>query len=138
MLFRSADLLLRSQAEGAQLCDLEDLQRLLGLSDAQIRSWLPVLDFRWYGEWPGPAGPPPLRINQASDQLLRRQLGLSEDCCRRLIRERTVRPFRSLADLRQRLQLPDPLLETWIGRLSFQPGLASPLLPQAPRQRDRS
>jgi hypothetical protein len=33
------------------------------------------------------------------------------------------------------LQLPEPQLEAWIGRLSFQPGSASPLLPPAPRRR---
>ena len=92
-----------------------------------------VLVFRWYGELPLSAAPPLLRINQASDHLLRRQLGLSEVCCQRLIRERALRPFRGLAELGQRLQLPDATLEAWIGRLSFEPGLASPLLPPAPK-----
>ncbi|MFN7900464.1 MAG: hypothetical protein ACK5N0_12515 [Synechococcaceae cyanobacterium] len=130
-----ADLLLRSQAEGVQLCGAEDLQRLLGLAEAQIAAWLPVLVFRWYAEPPYPPAPPPLRINQASDQLLHRQLGLSEACCRMLIRERSLRPFSGLADLRQRLKLPEATLEAWIGRLSFQPGLASPSLPPAPKRR---
>jgi DNA uptake protein ComE-like DNA-binding protein len=67
--------------------------------------------------------------------LLRRQLNLSEACCQRLMRERAIRPFRSLEDLRRRLGLSDPLVEGWIGRLSFQPGLGSPLLPPSVRQR---
>ncbi|MEB3361719.1 MAG: hypothetical protein VKI42_06295 [Synechococcaceae cyanobacterium] len=133
-----ADLLLRAQAEGQQLRRAEDLQRLLGLAEAQILSWLPVLVFRWFEDAPRPTAPPPLRINQASDQLLRRQLKLSEACCQRLLRERAIRPFRGLEDLRQRLQLPDRQVEAWVGRLSFQPGQASPLLPPAARQRGGS
>ncbi len=130
-----ADLLLRSRAEGWSCSGPQDLQELLALEDAQILSWLPVLAFRGAGDAAPRAGLPPLRINQASDQRLRRQLGLSEACCQRLLRERALAPFRSLADLRQRLQLPEPQLEAWIGRLSFQPGSASPLLPPAPRRR---
>jgi len=129
-----ADRLLRHQAEGQQLTGPEDLQLLLGLQEAQIKAWLPVLIFHGSDAALRPKGPPPLRINQASDQLLRRQLNLSEACCERLLRERAIRPFRSLDDLRRRLGLGDPQVEAWIGRLSFQPGLASPLLPPSARQ----
>jgi DNA uptake protein ComE-like DNA-binding protein len=129
-----ADRLLRSQAEGQQLTGAEDLRRLLDLTEAEISSWLPVLVFHCFNDAPRPKGPPPLRINQASDQLLRRQLNVSDACCRLLLRERAIRPFRNLEDLRQRLRLPVPQVEAWIGRLSFEPGLASPLLPPAPHQ----
>ena len=129
-----ADRLLRYQAEGLQLTGPEDVQLLLGLEEALITIWSPVLIFECSDPAPRPKAPPPLRINQASDQLLRRQLNLSEACCQLLLRERAVRPFRSLEDLRRRLRLPDHQVEAWIGRLSFQPGLASPLLPPALRQ----
>lgn len=130
-----ADRLLRHQAEGQQLSGPEDVRRLLEFEEAQINSWLPVLIFHGSDAAPRPKAPPPLRINQASDQLLRRQLNLSEACCQRLMRERAIRPFRSLEDLRRRLGLSDPQVEGWIGRLSFQPGLGSPLLPPSVRQR---
>ena len=43
------DLLLRLQASGIQLSCSEDLQRLLELPESLVQTWLPLLEFRWYG-----------------------------------------------------------------------------------------
>jgi hypothetical protein len=123
-----ADLLLRLQAGGVQLSGPEDLQRLLDLDDIRLRAWLPLLRFHWYGE-PAAAAPAPLAINRATAAELEGRLGLSPERCHRLLRERGHAPFRDLAELQQRLQLPASLVETWIGRVSFDPPRPGPALP---------
>jgi hypothetical protein len=123
-----ADLLLRLQAGGVQLSGPEDLQRLLDLDDVRLRAWLPLLRFHWYGE-PVAAVPAPLAINRATAAELEGRLGLSPERCRRLLRERGHAPFRDLAELQLRLQLPASLVETWIGRVSFDPPRPGPALP---------
>ena len=123
------DLLLRLQAGGIQLSGADDLQRVLDLSDALVRRWLPLLEFRWYGE---PAAPlqsaTRVDLNQASSQELA-GLGLDQTRLSRLLRERSRSPFRDLADLQQRLQFPADLVESWIGKVSFKQGPAGPALP---------
>ena len=123
------DLLLRLQAGGIQLSGADDLQRLLDLSEAVVRCWLPLLEFRWYGE---PAAPlqsaTRVDLNQASSQELA-GLGLDPPRLSRLLRERSRSPFRDLADLQQRLQFPADLVESWIGKVSFRQGPAGPALP---------
>lgn len=123
------DLLLRLQAGGIQLSGTDDLQRALELSDAVVRGWQPLLEFRWYGE---PAAPfqaaTRVDLNQASSQKLT-GLGLDAPRLSRLLRERSRSPFRDLADLQQRLQFPADLVESWIGKVSFRQGLAGPELP---------
>jgi len=131
-----ADLLQRLQAGGVQLSGPEDLQRLLQLDEALLRSWLPLLVFRWYGSPPDPA-PAPLAINAAAAQDLRRLGGLEEDRLALLLQERSRRPFRDLADLQQRLALPAAVIESWIGRLSFEPPPPGPRLPRASRRPGR-
>ena len=126
-----ADLLLRLQSGGVQLSGIEDLQRVLELPAAVVESWEPLLEFRWYGE---PALPvqtcTPLDLNRATATQLE-ELGLDPERLRRLLRERGRGPFRDLADLQQRLQLPAALVEAWIGKVRFQPGPAGPVLPPA-------
>ena len=122
------DLLLRLQAGGVQLSGMEDLQRLLNLPGELVTCWHPVLVFRWYGTAPTAAAAPPLDLNCATAQELA-QLGLSSERCRRLLRERARRPYRDLADLQERLQLPAALLEGWIGKVSFSARQAGPTLP---------
>jgi DNA uptake protein ComE-like DNA-binding protein len=125
------DLLLRLQAGGVQLSGSEDLQRVLELSEAMVQTWLPLLEFRWYGEPAMPAGPPSrIDLNRASPRELE-PLGLGPDRLSRLLRERSRSPFLDLADLQQRLQLPASLVESWIGRVQFRPGPAGPVLPPA-------
>ena len=123
------DLLLRLQAGGIQLSGADDLQRVLDLSEAVVRCWLPLLEFRWYGE---PATPiqsaTRVDLNQASSQELA-GLGLDPPRLSRLLRERSRSPFRDLADLQQRLQFPSDLVESWIGKVSFRQGPAGPALP---------
>lgn len=122
------DLLLRLQAGGVQLSGPEDLERLLQLPATVVASWQPLLDYRWYGQQPASAGPTPIDINQATaPQLV--QLGMTRQRSARLLRERARAPFRDLADLQQRLQLPAELIEAWIGKVCFGRGLAGPTLP---------
>lgn len=123
-----ADLLLRLQAGGVQLSGPEDLQRLLALDDDRLRAWLPLLRFQWYGEPPASA-PAPVAINRVAAAELQARLGLSPERCRRLLQERSRAPFRDLAELQQRLQLPPALVEGWIGRVSFDPPRPGPALP---------
>jgi DNA uptake protein ComE-like DNA-binding protein len=128
------DLLLRLQAGGVQLSGADDLQRLLDLTSAQLQAWLPVLEFRWYGEPPATVAPTPaLDLNRASRQQLS-GLGLSAERCRRLLLERARQPFEDLADLQQRLQLPPALVESLIGKVRFGRGPIGPVLPP-PRRR---
>lgn len=122
------DLLLRLQAGGVQLSGPEDLQRLLELPAAVVAAWLPLLEFRWYGEPPAAPSEGRLDLNQARLPDLQ-ALGLSPERSQRLLRERTRAPFRDLADLQQRLQLPPSLVESWIGKVRFGSGPIGPVLP---------
>jgi DNA uptake protein ComE-like DNA-binding protein len=128
-----ADLLLRLQAGGVQLSGPDDLQQLLGLDDQLLATWLPLLSFQWYGE-PAAAAPAPLAVNRASAAELKRRLGLSPERCRRLLAERNRAPFRDLADLQQRLQLPAAQVERWIGQVRFDAAPVSPELPPTRRR----
>ncbi len=128
------DLLLRLQAGGVQLSGPEDLKNLLELSQSQLEAWLPLLEFRWYGEAPTTSSsPPPLDLNRARPLDLL-ALGLSRERIRRLLRERARAPFLDLAELQQRLQLPPELVESWIGRVRFGQGPCGPVLPSTPRR----
>lgn len=129
-----ADLLVRLQAGGVQLSGPEDLQHLLALDPELLRSWLPLLEFRWYGS-PSAANTASLAINAAPARELRRLPDLDEASLARLLRERQRRPFVDLADLQQRLELPAAQIEAWIGRVSFGPAPPGPSLPPAPRLR---
>ncbi|MEO1001760.1 MAG: hypothetical protein AAFX65_01460 [Cyanobacteria bacterium J06638_7] len=127
------DLLMRLQAGGVQLSGAEDLQRLLDMPARQLQGWLPVLRFRWYGQPVQSASAVQrLDLNRAGAAQLD-QLGLTEERRQRLLVERARRPFRDLADLQGRLQLPPDLVEAWIGRVCFSDGKAGPVLPPAPR-----
>jgi DNA uptake protein ComE-like DNA-binding protein len=120
-----ADLLVRLQAGGVQLSGPDDLRRLLNLDGATLREWLPRLVFHWYGE-PAPLPVEPVAINKAGAAELRERLSLSPERLGRLQQERARAPFRDLADLQERLQLPAPLVEAWIGRLSIDPPHPAP------------
>ncbi|MCP9839389.1 hypothetical protein KBY93_01920 [Synechococcus sp. J7-Johnson] len=126
------DLLLRLQSGGVQLSGTEDLQNLLHVDGELIRSWTPLLEFRWYGDPPA-ARPAPLDLNRCRAEQLGAQLALEESRCRRLLQERSRAPFRDLADLQQRLQLPAELVEDLIGRVCFGQGPIGPELPRPPR-----
>ncbi len=131
-----ADLLQRLQAGGVQLSGPEDLQRLLKLDPQRLRSWLPLLEFRWYGSPPATV-PGPVAVNAAPAPQLRRLEGLAEAQLARLLQERSRRPFRDLADLQQRLALPATVIEGWIGRVSFEPPPPGPRLPGPSRPAGR-
>jgi len=125
-----ADLLARLQVGGVQLSGPDDLRHVLGLDAACLASWLPLLEFRWYGDGPPPAEATPVSINQASATALAQLPGLTPERRQRLQRERARAPFRDLADLGERLCLPPELLERWIGRVAFEPGPPGPKLPR--------
>ena len=126
------DLLLRLQRGGVQLSGPDDLQRLLELPADQVAAWQPLLLFRWYGEGaPHPSRPLAVDLNRAAAQDLQRHLPQLDDVRRqRLLRERQRRPFRDLADLQERLQLPPALVEELIGKVRFGQGPAGPDLPR--------
>jgi DNA uptake protein ComE-like DNA-binding protein len=128
------DLLMRLQAGGIQLSGPEDLQQVLGLDEARLSGWRPVLEFRWYPEAATPASRT-VRLNRAGATELGTLPGLSPERLRRLQRERGRGPFRDLADLQLRLRFPPEVVEQWIGRVSFEAGPAGPELPPASRQR---
>ena len=131
------NLLLRLQQGGVQLSGAEDLGQALDLTADQVAAWLPLLDFRWYSEPPstGVQGAR-LDLNLATTHELG-GLGLSSERCQRLVRERTREPFRDLADLQERLQLPSELVERWIGKVRFGSAQAGPALPLSPKNRPR-
>jgi len=126
-----ADLLVRLQAGGVQLSGPDDLQRLLRLEAHTLREWLPRLVFHWYGD-AAPLPPAPVAINQAGAAELKDRLALSPERLQRLQLERARAPFRDLADLQQRLQLPATLVESWIGRVCFDLPQAQPVAGQGP------
>lgn len=126
------DLLLRLQAGGVQLSGPEDLQRLLELPPAVVATWLPLLEFRWYGAPPAAPSEARLDLNQARLPDLQ-ALGLSPERSQRLLRERARARFRDLADLQERLQLPPDLVERWIGKVRFGTGPIGPVLPGGPK-----
>lgn len=129
------DLLVRLQAGGVQLSGPEDLQRLLQLDAATLATWLPLLEFRWYADASG-RGPLPLDLNRASgDAIARQQPELAGERLKRLLRERQRGPFRDLAELQQRLQLPPALVEGLIGRVCFGEGAPGPDLPRSAGRR---
>jgi DNA uptake protein ComE-like DNA-binding protein len=132
---QQVDLLLRLQAGGVQLSGAEDLQRLLELGDPQLQLWLPVLEFRWYGDPDAsPPSTPRLDLNRASAEQLQ-ALGLANERLQRLLRERARQPFRDLAELQQRLGLPASVVEAWIGKVCFGAGPQGPVLPPGPKRR---
>ncbi len=129
------DLLVRLQAGGIQLSGPEDLRQVLAIEEATLRCWQPLLEFRWYDTPAAASTPAPIPVNQAAVPQLERLPGLSRERLGRLLRERSRLPFRDLADLQLRLQFPPSVVEQWIGRVSFEPGPAGPVLPPASRPR---
>ncbi|MCT0206989.1 hypothetical protein [Synechococcus sp. CS-1332] len=126
------DRLIRLQRDGIQWRGPGELAGALQVPTEQVLIWLPVLRFKRHGD-PGPDQlPAPLSINQASEGLLRERLGLGPERCRRLLLERAREPFRDLADLQQRLQLPADLAERWIGRFRYA-ATPGPVLPPSRR-----
>ena len=127
------DLLLRLQQGGVQLSGLDDLERLLELPRSQVMVWEPLLLFRWYGDGaPLKASFRPVDLNHANAAALEGKLPQLDAVRRaRLLRERQRAPFRDLADLQHRLQLPPPLVEELIGKVRFGQGPAGPQLPRS-------
>jgi hypothetical protein len=126
------DRLIRLRRDGIQWRGPGELAAALQVPPEQVRIWLPVLRFERHGE-PRPVQvPAPLPINQASEGLLRERLGLGPERCRLLLRERAREPFRDLADLQQRLQLPPDQAERWIGRFRYA-AASGPVLPPSRR-----
>jgi DNA uptake protein ComE-like DNA-binding protein len=127
------DRLSRLQADGLRLHAPADLAEAMEVPLEQVGLWRPVLSFRRCGEPAAALKPPSLAINHAPEPLLRERLGLGPERCRRLLRERAREPFRDLADLQERLDLPAALIERWIGRIRFAPPAPGPVLPPARR-----
>ncbi|MBW4530643.1 MAG: hypothetical protein KME02_08160 [Aphanothece saxicola GSE-SYN-MK-01-06B] len=126
------DRLIRLQRDGTQWRGPGELAGALQIPPEQVLIWLPVLRFARPAEPASAQAPAPLAINQASEGLLRERLGLGPERCRRLLLERAREPFRDLADLQQRLQLPADQAERWIGRFRYA-AAPEPVLPPSRR-----
>ncbi|MEA5443610.1 hypothetical protein [Cyanobium gracile] len=126
------DRLIRLQRDGLQWRDPGELAGSLQVPPEQVLIWMPVLRFARHDEAGHAQAPAPLAINQASEGLLRERLGLGPERCRRLLQERAREPFRDLADLQQRLQLPADQAERWIGRFRYA-AAPGPVLPPSRR-----
>ena len=124
------ELLMRLQRGGVQLSGIDDLKKLLGLSNKLSEEWKPYLSFNWYGDSPPLLElPSKLDINCASKASLNEKLQWPIDRVKRLLRERQREPFADLADLQERLVLPPTVIEELIGIVSFGPRVGGPELP---------
>jgi hypothetical protein len=111
---------------------------VLQLERQQLLLWEPLLDFRWYVT-PAPAPSPSqaVAVNRADGEALAALPAMDPARCQRLLQERARSPFRDLADLQERSQLPPDVVERWIGRVSFPPPSAGPVLPPGVRRPGR-
>ena len=122
------DQLLRLQHQGVQFTSLDDLGRQIEISRELLLIWQPLLLFRCYSA-DAALRPKRVDVNHASHQKLALLPGLDHRHLTLLLRERQRSRFRNLADLRDRLQLPDAVLEAWAGQLEFGRGPIQPQLP---------
>ena len=123
------DQLLRLQQGGVQFSQLEDLAKLLDLSETLCDLWRPHLIFRWHGDAPAQPEQSLLDLNAASPRLLASSLAWPDDRLEQLIAERRRKPFQHLADLQERLCLPPDVVEALIGRVCFGARPSGPSLP---------
>ncbi len=130
------DQLLRLQRQGVHIRDLAELEQRLGAPPALLRLWRPVLAFQSHGD--PPRLPPLVDVNGANGRQLSSLPGLDGNRVALLLRERQRGRFRSLADLQNRLRLPDPGMAALAGRLHCGQGPIPPDLPRRPFKRDPS
>ena len=134
MTWQRIEHLLYLQRRGVQIQDLGHLGQQLGLSQAVLRLWQPVLLFRPHGG--GRHLPPLVDVNGASRQQLSTVPGFHGGHLNRLMRERQRGRFSSLADLQNRLQLPNSVMVTLAERLHCGHGPVAPELPPYSRSHD--
>jgi len=89
--------------QGVALMSLDDVAAALGLPLARLLPLAPILEFCYY-ETPA-ALSQELDLNQASGPQLMQIPGIPPDLVRRLLYDRRLGPYRSWADLQQRLRL---------------------------------
>lgn len=108
---RQAHTLTQLTQGGVQFHCLEDMAVALGLSLSVLQPLAPVLAFRYYD--PGsPTQPPSLQLNNASLEQLCHLPGMTPVLAQAIVWDRHRRgPFRTLADLQQRLGLDPAAIE---------------------------
>ena len=130
------DQLLQLQRQGRPIHDVAELAQRLGAPPALLRLWQPVLVFHSHGERPRPL--PLVDVNGASGPQLSGLPGLDQAQVALLLRERQRGRFRSLADLQNRLRLPDAVMASLAGRLRCGHGPIPPDLPRGAFKPDPS
>lgn len=122
------DQLLQLQRQEIHVHTLAELEQRLGVSSTLLKLWQPVLAFRPRGD--RPALPPLVDVNGASGQKLSDLPGLDRGQVASLLRERQRGPFSSVADLQDRLRLPDSVMAVLAGQLHCGRGPVPPDLPK--------
>lgn len=122
------DQLLQLQRQEIHVHNLAELEQRLGVSSTLLKLWQPVLVFRPRGD--RPALPPLVDVNGASGQKLSDLSGLDRGQVASLLRERQRGPFSSVADLQDRLRLPDSVMAVLAGQLHCGRGPVPPDLPK--------
>jgi len=123
------DQLLQLQRQGTHINNLAELEQRLGVSSTLLKLWQPVLSFPPRGDHP--ALPPLVDVNGASGQQLSGLSVLDKGQVASLLRERQRGPFSSVADLQDRLRLPDSVMVVLAGQLHCGRGPISPDLPKS-------
>lgn len=103
---------------GVSLTCLADIAAALGLSEQRLQPLAPILQFCYYDP---ESAIQPVRVNanQASLEQLTRVPAIDLHLARIIVQQRQYRPFRNLADLQQRLQLPPQLTTALLHYLNF-------------------
>ena len=122
------DQLLQLQRQGTHIHDLAELEKRLGVPPTLLRLWQPVLVFRLRGD--RPRLPPLVDVNGAGRQQLSSLSGLNGVQVASLLRERQRGRFCSMADLQDRLRLPDSVMALLAGQLHCGRGPVPPDLPR--------
>lgn len=114
---RQAQVLVQLRQSGVSFHALDDLAAALGVTVPALQPLAPVLAFCYYNDL-DPLTIRPVAVNQATLADLRRVPNLSPALAQALMKERQCRgPFRSIADLQRRLNLPAETISTLMHHL---------------------
>lgn len=109
---RQAQVLVDLRQSGVIFHALEDVAAALGVTEQALQPLAPVLAFCYYDDL-NTLAVRPVAVNRASLADLRRVPNLPTPLAQAILRERQSRgPFRSMADLQRRLNLPPDTIAT--------------------------
>lgn len=111
---RQAQVLSDLSKGGMVFYALEDIVAALGVAEETLAIAAPLIRFYFYD--PDSLTTTPLiNLNQADRQTLQQVPDITPDLAAQIVGDRQTRgPYRSLADLQRRLQLPGHILEIWV------------------------